>query len=48
MMAEKSSDTRKQPDKHVPIATDTHTIEGLLEAMFSVRSIPKLYNKAVV
>jgi hypothetical protein len=26
-------------------ATDTHTIEELLEAVSSVRSVPKLYNE---
>jgi hypothetical protein len=31
-------------DKHVSAATDTHTIEKLLEAGFSTRSMPKPYN----
>jgi hypothetical protein len=32
--------------RHVMAATDTHvTIEELLEAVFSVRSVPRLYNE---
>jgi hypothetical protein len=32
--------------RHVMVATDTHaTIEELLEAVFSVRSLPRLYNE---
>jgi hypothetical protein len=29
-------------------ATDTYTTEELLEAVFSVRSVPKLYNEGVI
>jgi hypothetical protein len=37
---------RQQRSKHAPTATDMHaTIEELLEGVFSVQSILRLYNK---
>lgn len=31
--------------KHVPVALNIHTTEKLLEVVFSMQSIPRLYNK---
>jgi hypothetical protein len=41
---EEISTARQQLSKHVPAATDTYTItEVLLEAVFSMQSVPRLY-----
>jgi hypothetical protein len=40
---------RQRYDKHVSAAADTHvTIEKLLEAIFPVRSVWRLYNKGEI
>jgi hypothetical protein len=43
---EETSIARKQFRKHVPAATNTQaTIEELVEMVFSVGSVPRLYNE---
>jgi hypothetical protein len=36
---------RQQLGKHTPIATDMHATTELLEAVFSLWSVPRLYNE---
>jgi hypothetical protein len=37
--------TRQLLSKHAPAATNTHVTEAMLEAVFSVQSMPRLYNE---
>jgi hypothetical protein len=44
--SEETAISRQWPSKHAPVATDIHaTMEELQEVVFSVWSMPKLYNK---
>lgn len=44
--SEETAISRQWPSKHAPVTTDTHaTMEELEEVVFSVWSMPKLYNK---
>jgi hypothetical protein len=42
---EKMSVARQHFSKHIPVAMNIHTMEKLLEAVFSMQSVPKLYGE---
>jgi hypothetical protein len=42
---EKTSIARQWLGKHIPAATNMHTTEELLEALFSMLSMSRLYNE---
>jgi hypothetical protein len=45
MITETSTVAGQRLDKHLSAATDTHaTIEELLDTVFSMRSVPRLYS----
>jgi hypothetical protein len=47
MEPEKICTVRQQLGKQIPMATDTNAIEELLETVFPMRSVPKLYNETI-
>jgi hypothetical protein len=42
---EETAITRQWLSKHISLATYTHTIDEVLKAVISMRSVPVLYNK---
>jgi hypothetical protein len=42
---EKTSITKQRHGKHVSAVTNNNTTEKLLEAVFSMRSVPRLYDE---
>jgi hypothetical protein len=42
---EKTSNARQWHDKHVSAVTNNYTTEELLETVFSMWSVPRLYNE---
>jgi ribosome-interacting GTPase 1 len=47
MVEEETTTARQQHAKHVSMAMDMHATEELLEAVFSMQSVSRVYNKSL-